>query len=228
MKGRDIEQRMRLVVNDGDGVRWVGDELALWINDACGFVVMLRPDAVARNAEHTCVAGTKQSIVGMSPKGLRLLDVMRNSPNGRAVRLVDREVLDTQNPNWHAATQKSTITNYVFDNRDPTTFYTWPPAAAGAKLELLYAPEPVKITAADLDTVELSVPDIYMDPVLNYVLFRAYGKDAAFAKNMALAAGYRQAAAEALGAKIKADALFSPDLNSPGGSPSAATAAGGV
>lgn len=228
MKGRDIEKRMRLVVNDADKVRWTEDELALWINDACRFVVMLRPDAVSRNAEYTCVAGTKQSIAGLSPKGLRLLDVMRNSPNGRSVRLVDREVLDTQNPNWHAATGSATITNYVFDNRDPTTFYTWPPATTDAKLELLYAPEPVEITAAQLDALELSVPGIYMDPLLNYTLSRAYGKDATFSRNLALAAGYRQAAGEALGAKMKSDALFSPDMNSVGGAPPTATAAGGV
>ena len=228
MKGRDIEQRMRLVVNDADGVRWTDDELALWINDACRFIVMLRPDSVSRNAEFTCVAGTKQSIADMSPKGLRLLDVIRNSPNGRAVRLVDRETMDTVRPDWHAAQGSTTIRNYIFDNRDPTTFYTWPPAAVGAKLELLYAPEPVEITAAQLDGVDLSVPSIYMDPAVNYALSRAYGKDAAGAKNIQLAAGYRQAAAEALGAKVKVDALFSPDLNSPGGSPSAATTAGGV
>lgn len=228
MKGRDIEKRMRLVINDDDAVRWTDEELALWINDACKFIAMLRPDAVALNAQYTCVAGTKQSIAGMSPKGLRLLDVIRNSPNGRAVRLVDRETMDTVRPDWHSASGSATIRNYVFDNRDPTTFYTWPPATTNAKLELLYAFEPVEITASQLDSVELSVPGIYIDPAVNYGLSRAYGKDAAGAKNVQLAAGYRQLAGEMLGVKIKSDALFSPDMNSPGAMPAAATAGGGV
>lgn len=227
MKGIDIITRARVVLNDADAVRWPDAEFVNWINDACRLIVLARPDAFVVNQAIPLVAGTKQSIAAQTPPGLRVLDVVRNAPNGRAIRLVDREVLDSQNPNWHSATAAAT-TNYVFDNRDPKNFYVYPPAVAAAQVEVIYSRMPVDITVATIATADLSLDDIYLDPVLNLVLFRAYSKDADFAQNVQLAASYRAMAESLLGSKIGTDAKFSPDLNSAGGRASASTSAGGV
>lgn len=228
MLGQDVVNRARFLLNDADATRWTDGEFVNWINDGCRFIALIRPDSCVVNAEMTCVAGTKQSIAGLTPSGLRLLDVVRNSPNGRAVRLVDREVMDTQNPTWHSAAGSATVTNYVFDNRDPKNFYVYPPATVAAKLEIIYSRNPVEITTGTLGSTALSVDDIYMDVLLNYVMYRAYSKDASFAQNAQLASAYRGLVDSLLGQKTSMDAKFSPDLNSPNSIVAKATQAGAI
>lgn len=228
MLASDIIDRARVVLNDADATRWLNDEFFKWINDGQRVIVMVRPDASVANEPVNLVAGTKQSIPGT---GLRLLDVIRNvgaSPGnagGRAVRIVDREVLDTQNPNWHADTGATTIKNFIYDNRDAKNFYVYPPAAVGARVEIIYSKVPTNVTAI---SDNLSVDDIYTDALLNYVLFRAYSKDAEFAQNMQLSSSYLGIFNSMLGIKTQKDVAYSPDLNSKGAMPSPALQAGGV
>jgi len=227
MKGIHVIDRLRVILNDADEVGWTDDELILWINDGCRFIALLRPDAAVVNASMSLAAGSKQSIAALTPPGLRLLDVIRAVASGRAIRLVDRERLDTVMPSWHAATA-GVPTNYTFDNRDPKTFYVYPPAAASTQVEIVYSRVPVEVTAGNVSSQDLSLDDVFMDPLLNYVLHRAYGKDADHAKNAALSAGYRQLAEMLLQGKSKSDAVFSPDFNTPNAMMSAGARAGGV
>jgi hypothetical protein len=214
MIASDIINRARIVLNDADGVRWLDSELLGWINDGQRVIALVRPDACVSNSTITLVAGTKQSIPN---DGLRLLDVMRNinpdNSGGRVVRHVDRDVLDTQNVNWHSESGQAVVKNYIYDNRDPKTFYVYPPALNTAKLEIIYSKNPTDVTATG-STV--AVADIYADPLLNYVLHRAYSKDAEFAQNFQLSATYLQIFQSMLGIKTSKDAAFSPDLNSKG------------
>lgn len=226
MLGSDIVSRLRLVVNDADAIRWTSAELVLWINDGCRYIALKRPDSCSVNGTMSLAAGSKQSVAGLSPAGLRVLDIVRATATGRAIRLVDREVLDTQLPTWHAASQ-GVPTNWVFDNRDPKTFYVYPPAAANTQIELIYARNPVALASeSELASVTLSPDDIYIDPLVNYVLYRVYGKDADFAQNAQLSAGYLAACRAALGDKTGTDAAFSPDFNATGGRPTPGAASG--
>lgn len=214
MLASEIIDRARVVLNDADGVRWLDSEFFKWINDAQRVIALVRPDSVVSNTTITLVAGTKQTL---PTEALRLLDIVRNitipGAGGRAVRHVDRDVLDTQNPEWHGDAGAQTIKNYVYDNRDPKTFYVYPPALATSKLEVIYSKNPTDVTVL---ASPLAVADIYADPLLNYVLYRAYSKDAEFAQNGALAASYLGTFNSMLGLKTSKDAAFSPDLNSKG------------
>lgn len=214
MLASDIISRARLVLNDADGVRWLDNELIGWINDGQRVIALVRPDACVSNTSVTLAAGTKQTIPG---DGLRLLDVVRNlnadGSGGRVVRHVDRDILDTQNVNWHTETGQAVVKNYVYDNRDPKTFYVYPPALNTAKLEIVYSKNPTDATTTGST---LAIADIYADPLLNYVLHRAYSKDAEFAQNFQLSTAYLQIFQSMLGLKTTKDAAFSPDLNSKG------------
>jgi hypothetical protein len=221
MLGSDVVERVRRVLQDDDGVRWTDPEVLQWLTDGQRTIVLYRPDACMANESIDLVEGSKQKI---PDAGLRLLDVVRNV-GGRAVRLVDREVLDTGNPLWHTGKGSSVIRNYAYDDRDPKTFYVSPPAQKPdtsknpplvAKLEIMYSKSPPDVTAVG-DT--LTLPDIYIDPLVNYVLFRCYSKDSQFAQNAALASGYLQACMSMLGVKMKRDVSYSPDLNSKGSMP---------
>lgn len=239
MKVSDITSRVLVVLNDGDAVRWTYPELIKWISDAEKMVAIVRPDASVANGPITLVAGTRQALPAGS---FRLLDVIRNlesdgSTGGRAIRYVDRYILDSQNPNWHRDTQSGTIKNFVYDNRNPLNFYTYPPAIAGTKVEAMYSVTPAALTwdgtnnttiATSLDQ-NLTISDLYMEAVVNYVLFRAYSKDAEFSQNSQLATGYLQTVFSILGIKTQKDVAFSPDLNAKGALPNpAALQSGGV
>lgn len=214
MLASEIIDRARVILNDADGVRWLDSEFFKWINDAQRVIALVRPDSVVSNTTITLAAGTKQTL---PTEALRLLDVVRNitqaNSGGRAVRHVDRDVLDTQNPDWHGDTGTQTIKNYVYDNRDPKTFYVYPPALSTSKLEVIYSKNPTDVTTL---ANPLAVADIYADPLLNYVLYRAYSKDAEFAQNGNLAASYLGTFNSMLGIKTSKDAAYSPDLHSKG------------
>lgn len=236
MKVSDITSRARILLNDQDGTRWLDNELVSWINDAQKLIALTRPDASVANQSLTLVVGTKQSIPA---SGFRLLDVVRNLgvdgvTGGRSIRHVDREVLDSQDPMWHASTTSGTIKHFIYDNRDPKNFYVYPPAVAGTKIEVMYSVAPTEIVYNSVTpnttlNTDLSVSDIYLEAVLNYVMYRSYSKDAEFSQNPQLAAGYLQTVYSMLGIKTQKDVAFSPDLNSKGSMPNAAAIqAGGV
>ena len=238
MKVSDITFRVRTLINDIDGIRWLDNELVSWINDAQKLVAMMRPDASVSIGAKTLDAGTKQTL---PTGGLRLLDAIRNLGNdgiaaGRAIRIVDREVMDSTNEMWHTATTSAVIKNFIYDNRSPTFFYVNPPAIAGTKIEIMYSTAPAEIVydgtnsgtiTSSLATV-LALSDIYLDAIVNYVLFRAYSKDAEYANNATLAGNYLSIVNSMLGIKTQKDAAYSPDLNSKGSLPTAALSVGGL
>ena len=226
MQASAIITRARTVLNDSDGTRWTDSELISWINSGQRVIVLVRPDSTSENTTLTLAAGTKQTLPA---DGSRLLDVIRNiganNAAGRAVRYVDRETLDVLS-DWHTHAQADTIKNWVYDGRDPTHFYVYPPAKNTSKLEILYSKNP---TDATTSSSVLSIQDIYEDPLLNYVLHRAYAKEAEYGQNAALSSGYLQACFGMLGVKTTKDGAFSPELNSKGANPNpAALQNGGV
>jgi hypothetical protein len=222
MLASEVLDRTRRVLQDEDAVRWTSAEALLWLTDGQRTIVLARPDACVANQQMSLVGGSRQTI---PDGGLRLLDVVCNA-GGRSVRLVDREVLDTGDPNWQVRKGGSVIRNYAFDNRDPKTFYVSPPAMTpdpklippAAKLEIIYSTIPPDVKQL---TDKLTLDDIYIDPLVNYVLFRCYSKDAQFAQNAQLASMYLQSCMLMLGVKTKKDVAFSPDLNSKGALPNA-------
>ena len=145
---QSVIDRAQTVLQDTTGVRWpVVAELVLWINDAQREIALLKPDASATNATVTLATGTKQDIPN---GGNRLLRVVRNmsaasSGTGkRSVRIVDREVLDAQSPDWHDPTvagdaaHTTIVKHYVYDDANPRNFYVYPGVAGSAYLEIIY------------------------------------------------------------------------------------------
>ena len=194
---------------DGDHVRWTKQELVRWGNEAMGAILTRKPAAFAVNVAHTLNAGTKQTIPG---DGSLFLDVPHNlkadgvTP-GRSVRRTDRQLLDDTDPDWHAGKPSNVIRNYTFDDRVPKIFYTYPPAIAGTKVELTHAvlPAPIADEAGTLD-----IGREYLEPVVNYVAYRANSKDSEYA-NPNAAIAYYQAFEAALGGKTQAEVATSPN-----------------
>jgi hypothetical protein len=215
----DVIKNVEDVLQD-QGIRWPRVELQNWINEAYLNIILLRPDANAKTGTFTCTAGTRQVITTEFPSALRLLDVTRNlatTSTKKVVRLVARAVLDDQRPAWHSETGTVNIQHYTFDPRQPKEFFVYPPATTSAEVEVVYtdAPGSHSLSESDLDpagsnTEVIKLDDIYMSPIIDWVLYRAYSKDAEYGQNEARAAAAYQAFNTAIGNKTASDTAVSP------------------
>jgi len=215
---QSVIDRAQTVLQDTTGVRWpVVGELVLWINDAQREIALLKPDASAANDTVTLVAGTKQTI---PDGGNRLLKAVRNMSAGiggagrRAVRLVDREVLDAQTPDWHDpsvagdAAHAAVVKHYIYDESNPRNFYVYPGVSGSAYLEIIYSANPTVVDQAG----DLSIPDIFANAIMNYVLYMAYMKDAEFAGNANRASSHYQLFTTSVTGKGQIDAITNPNM----------------
>jgi|TARA_B110000908_G_scaffold168478_1_gene223467 hypothetical protein len=215
---QSVIDRAQTVLQDTTGVRWpVVAELVLWINDAQREIALLKPDASSTNTTVTLATGTKQDIPS---GGNRLLKVVRNmsaasSGTGkRAVRLVDREVLDAQTPDWHDPTvsgdaaHTTVVKHYIYDESNPRNFYVYPGVAGNAYLEIVYSSNPVTVA----QNANLSIPDIFANAVMNYVLYMAYMKDAEYAGNAQRASSHFQIFTSSVTGKGQIDAITNPNI----------------
>jgi hypothetical protein len=215
---QSVIDRVQTVLQDTTGVRWpIEAELVLWVNDAQREIALLKPDASAANETVTLVAGTKQAI---PDDGNRLLKVVRNmsaasgGTGKRSVRLVNREVLDAQTPDWHDpdvggdAAHASVVKHYLYDEANPRNFYVYPGVKGNAFLEIIYSANP---SVVDQDG-NLSIPDIFANAVLNYVLYMAYMKDAEFAGNNQRASTHYQLFTASVNGKGAVDAITNPNM----------------
>lgn len=180
----EILDRVKITLQDTTSVRWPELELLRWVNDAQRKIVELAPDANVEQTVVTLATGTRQSL----PSGaLRLVDASRNMGSGgttpgNAVRLTQRHVLDAQVPAWHTTTASSSIQHVLYDKRVPKVFWVYPPASTGASVELFVSKPPTTLSST---ASAIGLDDVYVDSIVDYVLYRAYQKDVDYANNAA-------------------------------------------
>jgi len=216
---QSVIDRVQTTLQDTTGVRWpVVSELVLWINDAQREIALLKPDASAKNETVTLVTGTKQTIPSGGNRLLRAVRNMSAASNGtgkRSVRLVSREVLDAQTPDWHDPTvggdaaHTSVIKHYIYDEANPRNFYVYPGVSGNSYLEIIYSANPSAVAQSD----NLDIPDIYANAVMNYVLYMAYMKDAEYAGNSQRAANHYQIFTASVTGKGQVDAITTPNVD---------------
>lgn len=214
---QSVIDRVQTVLQDTTGVRWpVVAELVLWVNDAQREIALLKPDSTATNTTVTLNTGTKQDIPAAGNRLLRVVRNMSAASSGtgkRSVRLVARDLLDTQNPNWHDPTvtgdakHTTIVKHYIYDEANPRNYYVYPGVAGNAYLEIIYSANPATVAQSD----NMTIPDIYATSVMNYVLYMAYMKDAEFAGNSQRASSHFQLFTASVTGKGQIDAVT--DLN---------------
>ena len=214
---QSVIDRVQAILQDTTGIRWpVTTELVLFINDAQREIALLKPDASAVNETVTLATGTKQSIPAA---GNRLLRVVRNmsaasgGTGARSIRLVSRDILDSQTPSWHdptitgAAAHTNVVKHYVYDEQNPRNYYVYPGVSGNAYLEIVYSANPAAVTQSG----NLSIPDIFANAVTDYTLFRAYTKDAEYAANNQRAAPPYNLFINSVTGKGQIDAITNPN-----------------
>ena len=228
ISSQSIIHRATDLLQDQTSVRWPANELVRWLNDAQRAVVKVRPDSMNTTATFRCTEGTRQSLKSatasggttvLTPAPAKLIEITRNmaaTSAKKAVTEVARGIMDAQTPGWHNLTNTHDIQHFMFDPRDPNTFYVYPPATSSAELEVMYAAYPTDITEPPEGTTyeavagNLSLPDIYADDVLNLILYRAYSKDSEYAGNAQRASAYMAMVTASLGAEIAATMAVKP------------------
>jgi len=177
----EILSRVRsLLIDTEDTQRWSDAELLQHLSDAQRTVAALAPDEASDVAVVQLAEGTRQSLPA---DGVSLLNVYRNmgiagTTPGRAIRLVRRELLDDQNPNWHSEAKVTIIYNYIYDPADATAFFVYPPSNGLGYIEINYCFTPAEIA---LTSTAISLPDVFITPLTDYVMYKALQKDSDFA-----------------------------------------------
>lgn len=215
ISAQSIIRRAVETLQDTTSVRWPIAELVRYLNDGQREVALYRPDSMVTNTTVTCTQGSKQSLPA---NGAKLIEVIRNATGTKkAVRMVNREILDAQTPGWHNITPAAEVLHFMYDVRDPKVFYVYPPAAATAQLDIVYASYPTDIAEpADgalysVVTGSISLPDIYGNALLDFILYRSYSKDSEYAGNAQRAQAHYAAFANTLGIEIKATVAVAPN-----------------
>ena len=220
--------------------RWTQRELTSWLNDGQKAIAKYLPSSCARVDAIKLVAGTKQSIESILAANVKpgdgstaanvyghfLQTITRNMgadglTPGRAIRVVDREILDVNSPDWHTSALTPTG-QFTFDPRFPKVFYVNPgvPATGAWWVEASYLANPVEIPIGGsygmdgTDTTKISVDDKYIDDLTSYVLARAYMKDAEFAGNANMAAAHTAMFTSSINAQVAALTGVNPNLQS--------------
>jgi hypothetical protein len=182
-------------------------ELVDFLNDGALAIVSYLPTAGARLDTVKLKPGTLQSIEsiaaadckpadGSTPVdpvlGISFLHATRNRGsnglgNGRALRVVDRKMLDAADPDWHSTSKaKTEVSAYIFDPVLPKYFWVTPPVSSSTQvwLEIAHNAQPIKVPntgapgtelylAGGASTTKIPLPDIYLDDLVNYVVARA-------------------------------------------------------
>lgn len=200
-------------LHDSGNVRWEIADLLRFLTDAMCQTVLLRPDAAAVTRSVRLQAGNSlQSIPG---DGCRFLGVVRNmgsdglSP-GLPVTLVDRADLDASGYNWHVGGGATAIDHYVFDDAVPKSFYVTPVPGENVHVELNYAliPEPVQD-----ENAELLLDRTWVEPLREYMMFRAYARNDASSADMAKSERHLSRYFLSLGEEAKSKLAFSPNTD---------------
>lgn len=211
------------LLNDEEAVRWTLPELRDWINEAVRAVVLAKPSASSRTVILSLQQGTLQEI---GEGHLLLLRLVRNITDagpppvgGRMIRITTRESLDAQEPDWHDGSvvkQKKEVRQFVYDEADPESFYVYPGNDGTGTVEAVVTVLPTAI-AADGDEAALAsydqdvgLPETYLPPLLDYVLYRAFLKDSPEGQSGRAITHY-QAFAAAVGMKIQVEGANSPN-----------------
>jgi hypothetical protein len=215
----DLLAQAQILLLDTAGTRWALTELQGWLNSGYRAIVDIRPDANTPVGTVTCIAGIRQDVASTFANAIELVEVIRNvaaTSNNNMVIQIDRHSLDDQRRTWPNDPASVNIENYIYDPRTPTQFLVYPPALNTAQLEVVYnaIPTPHTLTLVQLQNTSTSetirLIDSYANPLLDFVMYRAFTKDSDNPANARRAADHYQAFKDAMGLKAGGDKSVQP------------------
>jgi hypothetical protein len=212
-----IDEVRRIIHDEVVTFRWTDAELIDYINAGTRQTVVLLPSANSVETIESTVS-SRVSRQALPAGGIKFLKVSRNyaddgtTPQG-VVRYVEKDALDTYDPDWEYVTTKADGANFFehfcHDSREPTIFYLYPPPVADAKqVAVVYSATPTAITVVG-DASPLG--DEYTNGIVQYVIFRALTKESRDTLPGAFRQELWQNYLVALGLKRQAEEQVSPE-----------------
>lgn len=135
-------------------------------------ILNVRPDLNTSAKVLNCVAGSLQTI---DAADLRLLDVPCNvTVAGEVVtegRGVERMARADLHPLWRTMTRADIVEGYLFDDRTPRQFETYPPASVNAKLRVVVS-VPFAAYGTITDATASHLPPTYDTAKVEFALYR--------------------------------------------------------
>lgn len=204
----ELTERISDQLLDKDFVRWSNEEIIRWINDAASEIVIRRPPAGTKTETLVLEEGARQELPDAA---FQLIDVVRNisAQTKYPIQRVSRHELESHASTWYDDEHADHVQNYSYDDRQPKVFYVWPQVTAGTEVEVVYTRPPATITA---DTDQLDIGKEYMGPIVSYVLYRCFSKDAEN-NDINLATAHYTAFNESLGANTAMQLTVSPSAS---------------
>lgn len=180
---KTITDKASVFLADASQTRWLPSELLSWLNDGQAEICALVPNANPATSTVALVAGTKQSAPTdtLYVNGfIRNMGVGGTTPGG-VIRQVTRNFLNSFVVGWPNATTSTTVSHVAYDPADSNVdFYVYPPQPSSgmSSIEIVYSQVPAIIPSSG--TPVITVRDIYANALLDYVLYRAFGKDSEY------------------------------------------------
>lgn len=205
---KDVMARVATALFDTNNAKWSPLELLGYLNDGQRYISTLQPTGVIASAP--VVAGARQALPS---DGWLLLDVLRNlgasgTTPGRAIRVISRRLLEGFNPTWMTSTPSAVVQSYIYDLRDQTNYFVYPPSTGGVFVEINYATVPPLLTST---MQAISILDVFEEALYNYMMYRACSKITEYSPGQQVASGYWTLLSEALGGKSKTESSFNPN-----------------
>ncbi|MDP1774266.1 MAG: hypothetical protein Q8L15_18515 [Methylobacter sp.] len=203
---KTIIDRASTLLNDTQNKHWYESELLGYLN-AGQLEIATLANGNPKVASVQLAAGVMQALPS---DGAALIDILYNmgaagATIGTAINRVPLEIMRKRLPNWMTTTANGVVKHYVYNGDDPLRFMVYPPQPATPQyVEINYSAVPAVITNCDFGT-KITIADYYANPLLDYVMYRALGKDSEYGNQAGQSQGHYQAFAQFLGIKLRTD-----------------------
>ncbi|WP_422135928.1 DUF6682 family protein [Endozoicomonas sp. ALD040] len=141
------------------------------------------------------------------------MNIIDNENAGRSVTKTTRESLDSLIANW-SVTTGTNVERFIYDEKSPGVFYVYPVPAANHIINIMINRTPVPVTITDVgnDPTDMELDTVWLNPVINYLMFRAYITDGETEENLMQAQSYLKMFANDLQLKWNVDLIFRQQL----------------
>lgn len=186
-------------LKDTSNVFWTKSELLGWLNAGQREIVVLKPTANTKITTMLLTASAAQQSIPAD--GYAFMRAVRNmgsggSTPGTMIREIHGQTMDDFDPNWRKTVNAgSEVAGYIYSPSAPRIFHVQPIAPASAlHVEIEYSAAPVDATINGVDggntNSAIGIDDAYAPALHQYVMHRAFAKNAEQAAHQARSADH--------------------------------------
>jgi len=211
-KVQALTAQVQQILRD-DGVNYTPEKIHGYLHEGEVILAVHKNSSTSRDIDYECTKGAKQDLAVLS--GLTVAGLLSVKANGTidapqsSVRLVSKDDLDQVDPSWRSSDPDDEIDEYIYDPREPTIFYTNPPASLGQKLNVsvYLVPAPYGVVGANTET---TVSDLDAPSLVEWALYRSFSEDSEGTPNFQRSSRHLQGFSSLSGVKLQNEYRSSP------------------